>query len=66
MILNTKPFFQLVRIHHKLPPEARFNDLLGRLSVIADGRIQTDPLTQRCLGLFLRRRIQPSNNQGVA
>ncbi|GBU16824.1 MULTISPECIES: hypothetical protein [Methylobacterium] len=56
MILDTKSFFGLLRIHHRLSPTARRDDLSGRLKLIADGRINSDPLTRRCLALFLRRR----------
>lgn len=67
MIVDTKPFFQLVRTHHKLPIEHRFADLAGRLTTMADpdqaGRFRVTPLTQRCLGLFLQRRLQPSSTK---
>lgn len=56
-------FFQLIRIHHRLPPASRFNDLLGRLSAMADPANQafkvTD-LTRRCLRRFIDRRVQVS------
>lgn len=72
MILHTKPFFNLLRIHHKLPLAHRAADLTGRLSSMADPatgeRMRVDPLTRRCLGLFLARRLQPSatvNQQDV-
>lgn len=64
MILNTKPFFNLLCIHHKLPVAHRPADLSGRLRSMADPatgeRLRVDPLTRRCLGLFLARRLQPS------
>lgn len=71
MIIDTKPFFNLLRIHHKLPVAHRPADLTGRLSTMADPatgeRMRVDPLTRRCLGLFLARRLQPSlsNQQEV-
>lgn len=58
MILKTQNFFQLLHLHHRLPRPSRGSDLTGRLTVIADGRIKSDPLTQRCLRLFLGKRIQ--------
>lgn len=65
MILPTKTFFQLIRIHHRLPPEARPADLLGRLSVMADpanaARMRVDELTRRCLRLFLGKRCHETS-----
>lgn len=57
MVLNTKPFFDLIRIHHMLGKGAREADLAGRLRAYAecDGLAQTK-LTQRCMRLFLARR----------
>lgn len=71
MIVDTKSFFNLLRIHHKLPVAHRQADLTGRLSTMADAatgeRMRVDPLTRRCLGLFIARRLQPSisNQQDV-
>lgn len=61
MILPTKSFFNLIRIHYRLPPGDRPADLLGRLSLMADpansARLRIDDLTRRCLRLFLGRRV---------
>ncbi|QEE37973.1 MULTISPECIES: hypothetical protein [unclassified Methylobacterium] len=70
MIVDLKPYFQLIQVHHKLPSKHRFNDLLGRLSTMADpanDRMRVDPLTRQCLTRFLARRLQSSSTtQGVA
>lgn len=70
MILATKQFFDLIRIHHKLPLKHRPNDLAGRLRSMADPttgeRMRVDPLTRRCLNLFLAKRLQRSSTQDVA
>lgn len=71
MIVDLKPYFQLIQIHHKLPSKHRFNDLLGRLSTMADpvneDRMRVDPLTRQCLTRFLAKRLQSSSSsQGVA
>ncbi len=69
MILATKQFFDLIRIHHKLPKKHRPNVLAGRLNSMADPsneQMQVDPLSRRCLRLFNAKRLQPSAKQDVA
>ncbi|PZP71739.1 hypothetical protein [Methylorubrum populi] len=63
MIVETKQFFNLIRIHHKLSPAARPADLIGRLTAMADPaneQMRVSPLTRRCLRLFIDRRHQTS------
>ena len=61
MIIKTKEFFQIISLHYRLPPKARFNDLLGRLTMMADPhnaeRLRVCSLTRRCLQLFIARRL---------
>jgi len=61
MLYATQQFFQLIRIHFMLPPDSRPADLHGRLSLMADpahaARLRVSELTQRCLRLFLDRRL---------
>ena len=66
MIIDLKPYFQLIQVHHKLPLKHRANDVAGRLTVMVDptnDRMPVDPLTRQCLARFIGRRLQPSSQQ---
>ena len=59
MLLRTKDFFNLIRVHYMLPPESRPADLAGRLTVMADPAnkaFNITDLTRRCLARFIRKR----------
>ena len=59
MLVKTKEFFSLIRIHHMLPPESRPADLAGRLTVMADPAnkaFNITDLTRRLLARFIRKR----------
>lgn len=57
MIYQLTEFFRMIQSHHRLPPERRLRDLLGRLSSLHRTPMCLMPEHSRdALGRFIARR----------
>lgn len=57
MIYQLTEFFQIIRVHHFLRPDARSADLTGRLTTMCESpRFRLTDLTRRALRRFIDKR----------